>query len=114
MIASNLPEILRRMSSAEHALDVGGWNTQLNAATHVIDHLPYETRQGRAHDPQNVQRFSKDTWFELDINRREPWPFPDLYFDFCMCSHVLEDIRDPVWVVSELSRVARAGYLETP
>jgi hypothetical protein len=31
-----------------------------------------------------------------------------------VCSHVLEDVRDPVWVCSEMSRIAKAGYVETP
>jgi len=114
MIETLLPEISRRMILASRALDVGGWNTQLNAATHVIDHLPYETRLSRAHDSWNAPRFSAATWIQQDICERRPWPFPDKFFDFATCSHVLEDVRDPIWVLSELSRVARAGYLETP
>ena len=35
-------------------------------------------------------------------------------FDFAICSQTLEDVRDPIKVCSELSRVARAGYVETP
>jgi hypothetical protein len=31
-----------------------------------------------------------------------------------VCSHLLEDVRDPIWVCSELSRVAKAGYIEVP
>src|SRR3712207_126678 len=45
---------------------------------------------------------------------REPWPFADGQFDFAVCSHTLEDIRDPVYVCQELQRVARAGYIEVP
>jgi hypothetical protein len=45
---------------------------------------------------------------------REPWPFAGDRFDFAVCSHTLEDVRDPIWVCSELSRVARAGYVEVP
>ena len=114
MIAETMPRLIERMLSAERSLDVGGWDTSMHAATHVIDALPFETRLGRAHDPANTPRFTKETWLQLDINDRRPWPFPDRYFDFCMCSHVLEDIRDPIWVLSELSRVSKAGYLETP
>lgn len=114
MIPALLPEISRRMMAAPRALDVGGWNTQMNAATHVVDHLSYETRMVRSHDPWNTPRFSAATWLQRDICDRQPWPFPDKFFDFCMCSHVLEDVRDPLWVLSELARVASAGYLETP
>ena len=45
---------------------------------------------------------------------RDPWPFADGQFDFAVCSHTLEDLRDPVYVCAELNRVARAGYIETP
>jgi hypothetical protein len=31
-----------------------------------------------------------------------------------VCSHTLEDVRDPVWVCSEIERVGRAGYIEVP
>jgi hypothetical protein len=43
-----------------------------------------------------------------------PWPFEDGQFDFAVCSHTLEDVRDPVFACGELQRVARAGYLEVP
>ena len=38
----------------------------------------------------------------------------DKQFDFVICSHTLEDIRDPLWVCSELIRVGKAGYIEVP
>ena len=43
-----------------------------------------------------------------------PWPYPDRAFDFAVCSHLLEDVRDPLTVCRELARVARAGYIEVP
>ena len=43
-----------------------------------------------------------------------PWPFEDKFFDFSFCSHLLEDIRDPLAVCRELIRVAKSGYIETP
>src|SRR4051812_38926011 len=77
--------------------------------------MPYETRGlygGRAGEEQ--ERFSARTWVERDICDREPWPFADRQFDFSVCAHTLEDIRDPVWVCSELIRVSNAGYIEVP
>ncbi len=41
-------------------------------------------------------------------------PFPDKMFDFTICSHTLEDLRDPLAVCKELVRVSRGGYIETP
>jgi hypothetical protein len=34
--------------------------------------------------------------------------------DFVICSHVLEDVRDPLWVCREMMRVGRRGYVEVP
>src|SRR3712207_5372782 len=49
-----------------------------------------------------------------DVCSSDLWPFDDAQFDFVVCSHVLEDIRDPLFVCSELQRVAKAGYIEVP
>jgi Methyltransferase domain len=96
-------------------LDVGGWARPLSRADWVLDLQPFETRglYGRDGDPGS-ERFSAETWVRRDMCAREPWPFADDRFDFAVCAHTLEDVRDPVWVCSELSRVARAGYVEVP
>ena len=49
----------------------------------------------------------------LDVNG-DPFPFEDKSFDFVYCRHTLEDIYNPVWLCKEMSRVGRAGYVETP
>ena len=99
-------------------LDVGGWADPFERADWVLDLMPYETRGLYAHpsaDPgAGPERFSTETWVCRDICDREPWPFADDQFEFAICSHTLEDVRDPVWVCSELVRVARAGYIEVP
>ena len=60
------------------------------------------------------ERFTRETWIQRDVCDREPFPFADDEIDFVICSHTLEDIRDPVWVCAEMARVARAGYIEVP
>src|ERR1019366_3068587 len=59
-------------------------------------------------------RYSSETWIQQDLCARTPWPYPDKFFDFATCSHVFEDVRDPIWLCSEISRIAKAGYVETP
>ncbi len=44
----------------------------------------------------------------------EPLPFKDKAFDFIHCRHVLEDVYNPFLLIHEMSRVGRAGYIETP
>ena len=41
-------------------------------------------------------------------------PFKDKSFDFIVASHILEHMSDPVKFISELERVGKAGYIETP
>ena len=41
-------------------------------------------------------------------------PFADRVFDYVICSHVLEHVEDPRQFISELTRVAYRGYIETP
>ncbi|MGE4428838.1 MAG: methyltransferase domain-containing protein [Solirubrobacteraceae bacterium] len=96
-------------------LDVGGWAAPFNRADWVIDAMPFETRgqMGFSYGGDR-ERFGADTWVARDVCAREPWPFPDDRFDLAMCVTTLEDLRDPVWVVQEMSRIARAGYLEVP
>jgi hypothetical protein len=98
-------------------LDVGGSNAPFPPATHILDFLPYEQRnreQVKLLDDVLPVKFTKETWRQRDVCDKQPWPYPDKFFDYCVCSHLLEDVRDPIWVCQEINRVARAGYLETP
>lgn len=107
-----LPASIDRLPDEGLLLDVGGWASPLARADWVIDLEPYATR-GLYGRPEQ-ERFTEGTWVQRDICDREPWPFDDDEFDFVVCSHTLEDIRDPVWVCGEMIRVAKAGYLEVP
>ncbi len=44
----------------------------------------------------------------------ENLPFKDNSFDFVIASHVLEHSKDPEKFLSEIQRVAKAGYIEVP
>ena len=44
----------------------------------------------------------------------ENLPFKNDSFDFVIASHVLEHSKDPVLFLSEIQRVASAGYIEVP
>jgi len=114
MLAAHVAELGRRVPADASVLDVGGWAVPLERADWVIDLMPHETRGAwGASDPAR-ERFTAATWVQRDICDHEPWPFADDQFDFAVCAHTLEDIRDPVWVCSELNRVAKAGYVEFP
>ena len=114
ILRSNLPRLREISKAAPRVLDVGGWYQPFNLATHVIDKQPYQTRRvWEALDPDDAERFSAGTWTVQDVCDSS-WPFPEKYFDFAVCSHLLEDVRDPLAVCRELCRVAKSGYIETP
>jgi hypothetical protein len=115
MLAASRDRILATLGDGDLVLDVGGGGKPFPRADWVIDLLPYEERGLYGPPPEPAaERFSASTWVQRDICAREPWPFADRQFDFSVCSHTLEDVRDPVFVCSELIRVSKAGYIEVP
>ena len=114
MLASSLARMESEVPAEALVLDVGGWGRPLARADWVIDLMPHATRGLYGRDGTGEERFSADTWVQRDICSHDPWPFGDGQFDFAVCSHTLEDVRDPVRVCEELRRVARAGYVEVP
>lgn len=114
MLTASADRIERGLEEEAVILDVGGWARPFLRADWVMDIAPYETRGMLGTDGEGEQRFSPDTWICRDICDREPYPFGDDEVDFVICSHTLEDIRDPVWVCSEMNRIAKAGYIEVP
>lgn len=111
----NRDKVVRAMTAARRSLDVGGWHRPINGATHVIDINDFDSRLADlAWDPHAHRRHGPESWMVRDICAAGPWPWPDGHFDFVCCSHVLEDVRDPVRVVAEMGRVGRAGYIECP
>lgn len=109
----NLGAALARINPDDLVVDVGGWWKPLNRADHVIDLLSYEGRAGGGRLGPGPERYSEHTWHQFDICET-PWPFSDNAFDFAYCGQTLEDIRDPIAVCKELTRIARRGYVEVP
>lgn len=114
MLPSATDKFLNELPDDALVLDVGGWAAPLNRADYVIDLQPFETRGDMGSYGPGPERFSPGTWVIHDICAREPWPFEDDQFDFVVCVTTLEDVRDPIWVCQEMSRVGKAGYVEIP
>ena len=60
------------------------------------------------------------THFRGDINNIHVWDGVLDYvakngkFDFCICTHTLEDISNPIFVVNMLSKIANEGFVAVP
>lgn len=107
-------EILKLIPENGRVLDIGGAGKVFPRANVVLDIIPYEQRQpGMLKDMP--EQFTKHDWHTGDICAPAIWSrFRDKEFDFAVCSHVLEDIRDPLFVCSQIIRLAKAGYIEVP
>lgn len=115
MLDANRARILELLEDRDLVLDVGGGASPFARADWVIDLQPYADRTCYgAPEPPGSERFHAGTWVERDICDRAPWPFEDGQFEFSICSHTLEDVRDPLYVCDELIRVSKAGYIEVP
>jgi len=66
----------------------------------------------------NIQRASKfDTIHDLGMfvdSDVKKMPFKNGAFDFLFASHLLEHVEDPGAVIKEITRIAKAGYIEVP
>lgn len=92
-------------SSNALVLDVGSGNSPYPRSDILLDRL-----QGDAHRCGQALIIDRPLVFGDALRM----PFKDKAFDFVVASHILEHMKDPEHFLSELSRVAKAGYIETP
>jgi hypothetical protein len=99
-----LLDYLRRMKAANSGwkvLDIGGaycpWTAEVADA--FADLFPI--------DGQDV--------LIGDINEEPIWEeISQLHFDFCICSHTLEDVRNSPFILARIRELFRIGYIAMP
>jgi hypothetical protein len=98
----------RRPYLAGRIIEIGGGHDPYAGVTHAVDKFP----------DKNVQREGPMVLGKGVVFRKgdlESIPFPGMpKFDFLYASHVLEHSLSAVKAVSEINRVAKRGYIETP
>lgn len=58
--------------------------------------------------------------FKCDITHPDSWYNILKYveengkFDFCICTHTLEDIMNPVYVCEQIAKISKEGYIAVP
>jgi SAM-dependent methyltransferase len=87
-------------------LDIGGGHDPFPYATVLSDLYPDET----SHRSEPLVRDNRP-FVVMDVQNIQ---MPDKSVDFIYCSHVLEHVDDPIKACSELMRVGKRGYIETP
>lgn len=110
VVAPAINEYLAGLPDHAVVCEVGGGSSRRTRADWVIDLVRFEDRESIK--PED--RVTADRWIVHDICSPGPWPVANDAFDYTVCSHVLEDVRDPFKVAGELMRISRAGYLQMP
>jgi hypothetical protein len=91
--------LCKRLPADAKVLEIGPGYVPFPRATMFVDYRPVPV--------------PNDKIVSLDLNTT-PLPFPDKSFDFIYCRHVIEDMYNPFFLIKEMERVAKAGYIETP
>jgi hypothetical protein len=90
-----LNKIAKQIAEGVRVLEIGPGTVPFSRATHFVD--------WRAGANTVVCDLSRDRL-----------PFADKEFGFVYCRHVVEDLYNPFLACDEMSRVAKAGYIEAP
>jgi hypothetical protein len=98
-----------KIRKTDRVLDIGGAMKQ--HAEIKIDTLVDIIRPEDA--PYTSSKLSAKNFVKLDVTR-EKLPFADKSFDYCLCTHTLEDLYNPFLLIDEMSRVSKRGYVSTP
>ena len=122
-VVSIIKDLESRKGASLKILDVGGGHYPFAYATHVVDLVSYEQfleiKKDQKYSEDGIwgdsqPRFTSDTWICHNICSDKPLPFPDKYFDYCVATHILEDLMNPFRAIEEINRVSKAGYIEVP
>jgi hypothetical protein len=99
-------KVMLPIAKDARVLEVGGGDSPSPRADVLVDFAlePRERCGGR------IERDDRP----LVLARGEALPFRDKSFDYVIAFHVLEHSEHPEVFLSELQRVASAGYIETP
>lgn len=98
-----------KIKPTDKVLDVGG---SMNQHTGIkIDTLVDAIRPEESKHYKN--KLLAKNFVRVDLNV-DKFPFKDNEFDFCLCTHTLEDLPYPFLAITEMSRVAKRGYIATP
>lgn len=100
---SLLEHITKEVVKADKIIDIGGANERFDLPTHILDIQP---------KPAGLE---SQKWIQGDACMQSTYDrFDDNEFDFAICTHTIEDVRDPLVLCQQLSRIAKAGYIECP
>ena len=98
----------KRPYRARRILEIGPGHNPFKGSTHLLEMDVHEGRE-RGGNPLCVPDTAK-----LIVGEAASLPFESGTFDYVYASHILEHVARPERACSEILRVGRAGYIETP
>lgn len=112
------PEALAilRDTTARTILDIGGGVAPYYRATHIIDSLPFDAARLSANVSGGVRNepWRPEHYLRLDLCEDRRWPLDDGAIDLAFCSHTLEDLPEPRFLLREMARVAKHMLIIVP
>jgi hypothetical protein len=63
---------------------------------------------------ENIKSFTCDITNHNDWNEIFDYVHKNGKFDFCICTHTLEDIMNPVFVCEQICKISKKGYIAFP
>lgn len=127
VIKSECPNLYKQPESPITTHHWNAWRETLKLSHHLSMHdseTPFVVEIGPGNNPLSyaseyvgrkhpASDYHGRTFYDLDLNR-DRLPYDDQSVDFVYCRHVLEDLENPMHLLSEIKRVAKAGWIETP
>ena len=84
----------------------GGWSK--NVIDAIIDFNDFSTTNS------NIKHFNCDITHPDSWNNIIQYVKDNGKFDFCICSHTLEDIMNPAYVCEQIVKISNSGYIAVP
>lgn len=101
-LTDKLQSMLNTYNIHDNIIDVG-----CGTGTVIFPNANYILGKDLQSNPNNL------TFIDLDLDF-DKFTVNDNFFNFVYCRHVLEDIQNPQNAFSEITRVGKLGYIETP
>lgn len=95
-----------KIKPADLVLEIGSGGNPRSRSDILCDRYVYDNAQ-RGGTPIVVDR-------PFVVGDAHNLPFKDKTFDYVICSHIIEHLKDPLRFVKEVMRVGKAGCIEAP
>ena len=105
------PDKIKSIKRTDKVLEIGPGATPHDRSDIFLE-LQYETEDELIAQSGNVGLLN--TKKPIKYYSGEKFPFDDNEFDYVICSHVLEHVKNLETFVSEVTRVSKKGYYEFP